>query len=153
MGLNGGSKCIYISSKLTAKEFYCILQDRYNDNIYPKDGPNFRRPTVDIDANEIAFRYINSAMGPAGSLLGIAKSLSLLGIDVNIVGDPVDFRYDTKRVTVERKAKRERARLQCINDQAKLNQMLQDSRVTDPLKLKAVEKEIVEIMILIKKHL
>ena len=57
MGLNGGSKCMYISSKLTAKEVYCILKDWYNDS------PNFRRPTVDIDANEIAFRYINSAMG------------------------------------------------------------------------------------------
>ena len=131
---------MYISSKLTAKEFYRILQDRYNDNIYPKDSPNFRRPTVDIGANEIACRYIKSAMGPAGSLLGMEKSLSSLGIDVNIVGDPVDFRYDTKRVTVERKAKRERACLHCINDQAKLNRMLKKRHVTNPLKLKAVEK-------------
>ena len=59
---------------------------------------------------------------------------------MNIVGDPVNFRYDTKRATVERKAKRERARLHCINDQAKLNRMLQKSHVTNPLKLKAVEK-------------
>ena len=81
-------------------------------------------------------------MGPAELLFRIAISLSSLGIDVNIVGDPVDFRYDTKRVTVESKAKIEHAHLHCINDWAKLNQMLQDSHVTNSLTLKAVEKEI-----------
>ena len=74
MGISGGSKCMYISSVSRSKECYCILQDRYNDNIYLNDSPNFRRSTVDIDTNEIAFRYTNSAIGPAGYILGMDLS-------------------------------------------------------------------------------
>ena len=100
MGLSGGSKCIFISSKLTSKEFSCILEDRYNDNIHLKDSCTVRRPTVDIDANKVAFRYLNTAIGPAGTVFGIAKALSCLGIDVVLVGDPDNFQYDTKKATI-----------------------------------------------------
>ena len=68
----------------------------HNDDIPLKDCPTLRRPTVNIDANEVAFRYLNIAIGPAGSVFGLGKSLSLLGIDVVLVGDSVDFRYDKK---------------------------------------------------------
>ena len=142
MGLSGGSKCIFISSKLTSLEFSCILEDRYNDNIHLKDSCTVRRPTVDIDANEVAFRYLNTAIGPAGTVFEIAKALSCLGIDVVLVGDPDNFRYDTKRATIERKAKRERARLHCINNQAKLSQLLQNSPTINPIEINTLEKEI-----------
>ena len=124
MGLSGGSKYIFVSSKLTSKEFSCILEDRYNGHIHIKDSPTVRRPIVDIDANEVAFRYLDTAIGPAGTVFGIAKTLSRLGIDVMLVGDPVNFRYDTKRATIEQMANREHARLHCINNQSKPSQLL-----------------------------
>ena len=98
-----------------------MLEDCYNDNIHLKDSPTVRRPTVDIDANEVAFRYLNTTIGPAGNIFGIAKTLSRLGIDVMLVGDPVNFRYDTKRATIERMVIRESIYQYFINSQGKLS--------------------------------
>ena len=106
MGLSGDSQCLVISSKFSANELYRIMEDFCNDNIHLKDSTNSRRPTVDIDVNEIVFKYLNTVIDPAGSIFGIAKSFSSLGIDVMLIGDPVNFRYDTKRVTIEQAAKR-----------------------------------------------
>ena len=124
MGLSGGNQCLFISSNFSTNEFYRIMEDRYNDSIHLKDIPNSRRPTVDIDVNKIAFKCLNTTIGPAGSIFGIAKPFSSLGIDVMLVGNPVNFRYDTKRVTIEQAAKMECARLHCITVQDKINQML-----------------------------
>ena len=140
MMLSGGSQFLFISSKLSANEFYRITEDRYNDNIHLQDSPNSRRPTVDIDVNEITFKYLNTAIYLAGSIFGIAKLFSSLGIDVMLVGDPVTFRYDTKQVTTERAAKRERACLHCINIQDKINQMLKDNNFNSHMEVKDLEK-------------
>ena len=58
-----------------------------------------------------------------------------------LVGDPVNFCYDTKRVTIERAAKRERDPLHCIKIQAKLNQMLQNNNFNSPMEIKDLEKK------------
>ena len=62
MGLSGGRKCIFILSELSGREFKAILDDRFNDNLHGKDSHSNRRPRLDIDANEIAFRYLNSSI-------------------------------------------------------------------------------------------
>lgn len=72
-------------------------------NIYLNYSPASRRNAVDIDTDE-----------SGGSIFGIAKALSSLGIDVTLVGGPVNFWYDTPRVTIEWKAKRELAYIHCI---------------------------------------
>ena len=95
-----------------------------------------------MDTNEVAFRYLNTAICPAGTILRIAKGLSCLGIDVMLVGDPVNFWYDTKRASIKQMAKREHACLHCINSQAKLSQLLQNSSTINPIELKTLEKEI-----------
>ena len=122
--------------------FSCIIEDWYNDDLHLKDNPTVRRLTVDIGANEVTFRYLNIAIGSAGSVFGTAKALSCLGIDVTLVGDPVNFHYDTKRETLEQKAKREQTCLHCINNQSQLCQMLQSSSTILSTESKTFEKEI-----------
>ena len=61
---------------------------------------------MNIDVNEIASRYLNIAIGPARSVFGIAKSLSSLGIDVMLIGDPFNFCYIKKIISIEWMAKR-----------------------------------------------
>ena len=39
-------------------------------------------------------------------------------------------------------AKRERARLHCINNQAKLSQLLQESLIVSPIEIEIIEKNI-----------
>ena len=51
---------------------------------------------VNIDANEVTFRYLNNTIGPARSVFGSAKLLYLLGIYMVIFLDLVDFCYDKK---------------------------------------------------------
>ena len=58
--------------------------------------------TIDVDANEVAYKFLNTAIFPVGGVYGLSCVISKLGIDVNIIGDPVLFCYNTKRASILR---------------------------------------------------
>jgi hypothetical protein len=126
MGIIGGGQCIYKSSVMDAGQFYSVLEHRRNCHARSNatTGTVTRKPSIDIDASQVAFRFMQVASGPAGYIYSMAVGLALCGIDVNIIRDP-PLRHHSKRATVERKAKCKRARLKCIEVQSKLAECLQ----------------------------
>ena len=140
MGLSGGGKCICVSCPLSIDEFLHLLDHYHKKNIAVISSN--RRKTIDIDANEVGYRYINAAIGPVDGVYVMSSALSKYGIDVNIIADPMSFRYHTKRETILRHAKKERARLKRINLQSQLNQALQETTSTNTVKIQDIEKEL-----------
>ena len=57
--------------------------------------------TVDIDVNKVAFGYLDTGIGPVGSIIGLAKNISSLGIDEMFVGDPIILWYGTNQAIIE----------------------------------------------------
>ena len=78
-----------------------ILEDHYKNRIRSQDSCTVRRPTIDIDANEVFFRYLNTVIGPAETVFGIAKAFSYLKIDVVLVGDPYNLYLLLNLVMIE----------------------------------------------------
>jgi hypothetical protein len=119
MGLGSGASCIYTSKLLTQDELLKILKDRRDRNVGDSNNDNIRMPEIDVDANQVAFKWIQNSVSAAATLFQLCKLLSKLGANINVIVDP-PTRHHTKRVTTERKGNAERARLDCIDLQAKL---------------------------------
>ena len=133
MGIATPQYFTYKSSPLKVSELYTILKDRLDSNTQQNDGEVRKMPTVDIDANQLAFEYKTMACGPVSGVFTVALLFSHLGINLCIVCDP-QSRHHSKRATtpIERKGNSERARLECIELQAQLALKLQsDNRPTD----------------------
>jgi hypothetical protein len=149
MGIASAGKCIYKSTSVDVNELYSILEDRRNESTRiatntgttqtPTTSP--RRPSVDIDASQVAFRFQHFSCGPAGYILAISKAILLCGIDVTIVGDPPK-RHHSKRATIKRKARCERSRLNCIKLQAQLTLSLQANERPSDTIIAAMEKKM-----------
>jgi len=117
MGLGSGSKCIYKSTSLTQDHLLKILKDRRDRNVGASNNGNIRRPEIDVDANQVAFKWIKTSVSAAATLFQLCKLLSKLGANINVIVDP-PTRHHTKRETTRRKGNAERARLKCISLQA-----------------------------------
>jgi hypothetical protein len=74
--------------------------------------------------HQVAFKWISAPVSAAATLFTLCALLSKLGANINIIVDP-PTRHRTKRVTTERKGNAERARLDCIDLQAKLARAMQ----------------------------
>ena len=79
---------------MDAGQFYSVLEHRRNRHIISSDEPTLtntdrRKPTIDIDASQVGFRFIQVASGSAGYIFSMAVAFSLCGIDVNIIGSSV----------------------------------------------------------------
>ena len=127
-GIRGGRHCIYTSSPIDAKELFLVLDDRRKKSapsVPDSDAAPARdKPAIDIDASQVAYRFRRSSGGSAGFIVRLAVALARCGIDVTIVGDP-PHRHHSKRATIDRIAKCERARLHCITHQAELARAIQ----------------------------
>ena len=61
MGLGSGAKVLYHSAPLTQDEFFRLLKDRRDRNVTLNSNEDRRPPEIDIDANAVAFKWINMA--------------------------------------------------------------------------------------------
>jgi hypothetical protein len=67
-------------------------------------------PEIDVDANQVAFKWIKNTVSAAATLFKLCKLFSKLGANINVIVDP-PTRHHTKRETTRRKGNAERARL------------------------------------------
>ena len=81
-------------------------------------------------------------MGEAGCLFQLAVVFSEAGIDVTFVADPPEYRHHSKRATIERKSKAERARLECIKLQRELAVLLQENYTTTDESVKDLQEKL-----------
>jgi hypothetical protein len=75
MGLGSGSKCIYKSKLLTADQLQKILKDKRDRNVGPINNDNIRMPEIDVDANQVAFKWIKNSVSAAATLFKLCKLL------------------------------------------------------------------------------
>jgi hypothetical protein len=59
-------------------------------------------PEIDVDANQVAFKWIKNPVSAAATLFKLCKLLSKLGANINVIVDP-PTRHHTKRETTRRK--------------------------------------------------
>ena len=102
---------------------------------------DIRKPSLDIDANNIGYKFLGYANGEAGCLFQLAEILSEVGIDITFVADP-PYRHHSKRATIERKSKVERARLKCMDLQRELAVLLQENCSTTDEVVKNLQDDI-----------
>jgi hypothetical protein len=141
MGLGSGSKCIYKSKSLTQDQVLKILNDRRDRNAGTSNNSNTRMPEIDVDANQVAFKWIKSSISAAATLFNLCKLLSKLGANINVIVDP-PTRHHTKRETTRRKGNAERARLKCIDLQAKLARAMQSEQRPSDEFIQSIDKEL-----------
>jgi hypothetical protein len=110
LGLGSGSKCIYQSKSLTPDQLLKIVKDRRDRNVGASNNGNIRMPEIDVDANQVAFKWIKNTVSAAATLFKLCKLFSKLGANINVIVDP-PTRHHTKRETTRRKGNAERARL------------------------------------------
>ena len=74
---------------------------RICDSNATRDGVNdIRKPSLDIDANNIGYKFLGYANGESGCLFQLAEILSEVGIDITFVADP-PYHHHSKRATIE----------------------------------------------------
>jgi hypothetical protein len=95
MDLDSGAKCIYTSKLLTQYQLLQILKDRRDRNVGDSNNVNIRMPEIDVDANQVAFKWIKNPVSAAATLFKLCKLLSKLGANINVIVDP-PIRHHTK---------------------------------------------------------
>ena len=140
MGLQSGGKCIYKSKPISLGDLYKVLEDRRDSRLTTNDTSK-RKPSLDIDANNIGFVFLSKAAGPMGSLFQVALILAEAGIDITLVADPPS-RHHSKRASIKRRSNIERARLECIDLQAQLAALLQGETPPPAESIRQFERKI-----------
>jgi hypothetical protein len=126
---------------LTPDQLLKIVKDRRDRNVGASNNGNIRMPEIDVDANQVAFKWIKNSVSAAATLFKLCKLLSKLGANINVIVDP-PTRHHTKRETTRRKGNAERAQLKCIDLQAKLARAIQlEQRPTDEF-IQSINKEL-----------
>jgi hypothetical protein len=100
MGIRGCGSIFYTSPKVDLSQLFEIIKQKRNSTT-PATSTGGRQPSVDIDAIEVGFKFIETALGPAGSVFGIARAISEAGIYVCIICDGPK-QHHSKRASVER---------------------------------------------------
>ena len=70
------------------------------------------------------FKYLFKRIGPSRAVFVLAKEFSTRGIDVLIVCDNKSKRHHSKRATILRRGKRERERIQLVENRIELSNLL-----------------------------
>jgi hypothetical protein len=69
LGLGSGCKCIYTSKPLTQDQLLKILKDSRDRNVgASNNGSMIRMPEIDVDANQVAFKWISAPVSAAATL-------------------------------------------------------------------------------------
>ena len=141
MGISGNKNILYKSPNLELSHVAEVLLDRVEQKKSSNSDFLTRKPCVDIDANNIGFSKLELASGPAGAVFQIAEIFSTAGIDVGIICDGPS-RHPSKRDSVNRRAKRERARLSCLEARASLAALLQQETQPSATRIQELESKI-----------
>ena len=95
-----------------------------------------------VDANNISYKFLRYANGESGCLFQLAVMLSEVGIDITFVADP-PYHHHSKRATIERKSKVERACLKCMDlVQRELAVLLQENHSATDKVVKNLQDDI-----------
>ena len=77
-----------------------ILEDYHKENVRATSAKKFERMTIDIGANEVAYKFLNTTIGHVGGVYNTFYVLSKSGID------PSSFCYDSKQASIFRHDKK-----------------------------------------------
>ena len=67
---------------------------QFHNNVAAANRPDAQRnkpvtPTIDIDASFVGYRFIDKDVGPAINVFNVATTFASRGVNVNLVGDPL----------------------------------------------------------------
>ena len=139
MGVNNPKDFSYRSIPLSLDQVLYVIHELNKENcnlscaasadttssLVLTQNENYHQPMVDIDANNVAFKYfLSRKISPVHGVIQLADLLTNNDIDVCVIADGKQ-RYDTKRESTTRKVKMELARLKISQLQQRLTYSLQ----------------------------
>ena len=121
MGVKNGSKMLHSVADLSFDEVATILRHRANKQTAE------RPPAIAHDSNWLARKLGSSKAGPVPNIMELVKAFSSKGVDNYVVVDG-PCRHHSKKETIKRDAKIERAKIDVIVLRKKLLDLVEKSR-------------------------